>query len=202
MQEYYKILGISQDASDEEVETAYKTLKTKYSKERFLEGEEGNQAARNLTKLENAYSEIVRERQASTNSEKYGDLSEIEKLIKEGDTAKAQTLLDDYTERTAEWHYLQAVLFYKKNWFNESKKQLEIAIEQDPTSEKYKDAYTKLNQKMNINQAQFTSGNAQQSQQNFNNNNTQMGGDACSSCTNFCATWCCMEMLCSCLCGR
>ena len=58
MQEYYKILGIDQTASDEDVEKAYATLRKKYQEERFLEGEKGNEAAKNLTKLETAYYEI------------------------------------------------------------------------------------------------------------------------------------------------
>ncbi len=54
MQENYKILGISENASIEEVEVAYNELKAKYSKERFLEGEAGNNAAKMLTKIETA----------------------------------------------------------------------------------------------------------------------------------------------------
>ena len=41
MNEYYKILGITADATDEEVKNAYLTLKEKYQKDRFLEGEAG-----------------------------------------------------------------------------------------------------------------------------------------------------------------
>ena len=62
MQEYYKILGLSLDATDEEVETAYRELKDKYMRERFYEGEIGNQAAKNLTKVETAYQEIMASR--------------------------------------------------------------------------------------------------------------------------------------------
>ena len=53
MQEYYKILGLSQGATAEEIDAAYSELKNKYMKDRFLEGEAGNEAAKNLTKLEN-----------------------------------------------------------------------------------------------------------------------------------------------------
>ena len=54
--------------------------------------------------------------------------------------AEAQTKLDDFNGRNAEWHYLQSVVFYKKNWVNESKKQLEIAISMDGSNEKYKNS--------------------------------------------------------------
>ena len=66
MQEYYKILNLSENATDEEVDLAYKELKEKYSRERFLEGDAGNQAAKNLTKLEAAYHEITVARKAKS----------------------------------------------------------------------------------------------------------------------------------------
>ena len=50
----------------------------------------------------------------------------MEKLIKNGNISAAQSLLDGVNERNAEWHYLQSVIFYKKNWISESEKQLKI----------------------------------------------------------------------------
>ena len=61
MRENYKILGIEETATDEEVRRAYQTLKAKYREERFLEGERGNEAARKLTQVETAYQEIMNE---------------------------------------------------------------------------------------------------------------------------------------------
>ena len=191
MNEYYKILGISPDATDEDVKSAYKTLKEKYQKDRFLEGEEGNLAAKNLTRLETAYAEIMESR----NFEKFdnnSNFSDVVGYIKSGQLNLAQDKLDSFSERNAEWHYLQSVIFYKKNWINESKKQLEIAMEMDPSNAKYKDAYVKFNLKSGY-QQQFQSGNA-----NYNNvNDRQMGGDSCGSMADCCATWCCMELLCN-----
>ncbi len=200
MQEYFKILGIPETATDEEIETAYKTLKAKYSEERFCEGEVGNLAAKNLTKLETAYAEITSNKKASSNKNEETvsyDFSEIESLIKDGKLDLAQEKLDDFNERNAEWHYLQSVVFYKKNWTNESKKQLEIAINMEPHNSKYADAYAKLKQKIDFNERQFRAGNP-----NMNNtgdagyDNRQMGG-GCGSFVDCCATWCCMNMLCN-----
>ena len=202
MQDYYKILGVSKDASEEEIDRAYNELKSKYSRERFYEGEIGNEAARNLTKLETAYAEIKSELKKGSNSSDSVnfDFSEIERLIKDGKIESAQSKLDDYSDRNAEWHYLQSVIFYKKNWTNESKKQLEIAMNMDPYNTKYGDAYTKLKQKMEYNEKAFHSGNAGFSQDPNDpqyNNNRQMGGCDCGSMAECCATWCCLNMLCN-----
>ena len=201
MKEYYKILDVSEFASNEEIDIQYKRLKEKYSRERFLEGEAGNEAAKNLTKLETAYSEIMASRKNvyEEDGNVKEDFSEIEKLIKLGNISGAQRLLDDYSSRSAEWHYLQSVIFYKKNWTNESKMQLEIALNMDPHNAKYADAYSKLKQKMEFNNRQFHSGNTAYGEAG-GPAPRQMGGDA-GNCLTFCATWCCIDMMCS-LCCR
>ncbi len=199
MQEYYKILGISETASDEEVEKAYKRLKEKYSNERFYEGEVGNEAARNLTKVETAYSEIMSNRHSSSETnETPVDYSEVEALIRDGRIEAAQNKLDNISNRNAEWHYLQSVIFYKKNWFNESKKQLEICLTMEPYNEKYKNSYEKLKKKMSTSESNFRSGNAYNNANNADmNNNRQMGGTDCGSCVECCTTWCCIQMCCN-----
>ena len=199
MQEYYEILGVSENATDEEVAAAYQKLKDKYSRERFYEGEAGNEAARNLTKVETAYSEITADRKLHNNASDRSaeDFTDIEKAIKNGNLSDAQSGLDDITDRNAEWHYLQSVVFYKKNWINESKKQLEIAMNMDPHNEKYADSYTKLKQKIDYNEKQFHSGNASYGQSgSHRTTERQMGGSGINDCLSFCATWCCMDMLC------
>ena len=116
MQEFYKILGISESATDAEIKERYEKLKERYSRERFYEGEIGNEAARNLTKLETAYAEIMNERGNKANDKGFvPNFSEVEQLIKDGKVSEAQNRLDDITDRNAEWHYLQSVIFYKKN---------------------------------------------------------------------------------------
>lgn len=210
MQEYYKILGLNETATNEEVDQAYAKLKRKYQEERFCEGEKGNEAAKNLTRLETAYYEISESRKTVKKTEKETtyDFSEVERHLKNGNVSAAQSVLDECNERTAEWHYLQSVVFYKKNWMSESKKQLEIALNMDPYNNKYSDSYTKLKQKMEFNERQFHSGNAGYSQspngqnQQYNNYNQQMGGSDSNGCLSFCATWCCMNLLCNMCCGQ
>lgn len=195
MQDIYKILGVSKDASAEEIENSYKTLREKYLNDRFLEGDLGNQAAKKLTILENAYAEY----KANLETDENSSYLDIEKAIKSGDIALAQEKLDAYSTRDAEWHYLQSVVFYKKNWINESKKQLEIAMSMDANNKKYSTAYTKLKEKISFNEKQFRSGNASSSQgsEEETNQTQQMGGSGAGDCCSWCTTWCCMNMACN-----
>ena len=146
--QYYDWLGVSEGASDEEIEARYRELKKKYSEDRFLEGEAGNEAARMLNRIETAYAEIMTERRERRSAaHETSSYARVEQLIREGKIAEAQAALDEFNERPAEWHYLQSVVFYRKSWINESKKQLEIALQMDGSNEKYRTAYNKLKER-------------------------------------------------------
>ena len=204
MKENYEFLGLGQDSTDEELLARYEELKAKYKEDRWLDGEAGNEAAKNLTKLETAYNEIMLERkQSSQNTDGQSSFEEIAELLKGDKLAEAQAALDEFNERSAEWHYLQAVVFYKKNWTNDSKKQLEIAMQMDPDNVKYRNAYGKLNAKKD-----YENQSASQTQNPYDRKSSpledepmQMGGNACSNCVSCCYTYLCVDCLFSLCCG-
>ena len=197
-QNNYKILEVEEGASDEEIKASYERLKAKYNEDKWLDGEAGNEAARMLDKLEAAYREVTAERkeasQATSGTNAYQEVTEA---IKAGNIPHAQELLDAFNERTAEWHYLQSVVFYKKNWLSDSKKQLEIALQMDGTNTKYKDAYEKLKGQMDYNSKTGGAGgiNPNPTPQN------EMGGNWCSTCANMCYTYMCVNCLFYLCCG-
>jgi len=202
MKEYYELLGLTESATDEEITARYEELKAKYKEDRWLDGEAGNEAARKLTQVEAAYRELMASRkEQDKNTDGQNTFEEISALLKEDKLSEAQTMLDNFNERTAEWHYLQAVVFYKKNWTSDCKKQLEIAMEMDPDNQKYRNAYGKMNAKNDYQQQQ-----ASQQQQNPYTNgmpyDEQMGGgNACSNCISCCYTYLCVDCLFSLCCG-
>lgn len=214
-QEYYELLGVTENSTDEEIENSYRELKKKYENDRWLDGEAGNEAAKMLNKLEAAYQEIMSFRketaEASSNQSAF---AEVENLLKQGgddNIAKAQGKLDSFSERNAYWHYLQGVLFYKKNWNNECKKQIEIAMQLDPDCQKYKDAYSKLcaqgeKKKGGGNKAESGAERGQDASYSYDGDpyeGDQMGGNACSQFFSWCATMCCINAMCNlcCNCG-
>ncbi len=201
-----ELLGLEEGATLEEIKSAYETLRAKYLEDRFKDGEAGNEAAKMLTKIEVAYSELESELKESNTSDG-GDLFEkVEQYLKDGNTTEAQHVLDSFNERGGRWHYLQSVVFYRKNWINESKKQLEIAIQLEPENAKYKEAYRKLNDKINSD----AQGNAQgqDGQQSTYQGQTmdsqpsdsQMGGNFCANCIECCYINMCINCLCNSCC--
>ena len=189
--QYYDLLGVTEDAADEEIRARYEELKKKYSEERFLEGEAGNEAARMLNRIDVAYNEIMTARMESRSREhESSSYAKVDALLREGNIAAAQAVLDEFNERPAEWHYLQSVVFYKKNWVNESKKQLEIAIQMDGSNQKYRTAYEKLKEKMEYDRRQAENPRPMQGEYSRpaeDYDQQQMGGTFCEQCATCCA---------------
>ena len=138
-------------------------------------------------------------------AKKKSSFAKVDEYIKAGNINEAQAALDAFDERNAEWHYLQSVVFYKKNWINESKKQLEIAIQMDGSNEKYKNSYDKLCKQIN-----FNANASNRNNQNANGTHTtangggyeepteMMGGD---SCMDFCCRMAVCNILLNCCCN-
>ena len=55
MQENYKILGLEEGATAEQVREAYERLRARYAEDRFLDGERGNEADRKSTRLNSSH---------------------------------------------------------------------------------------------------------------------------------------------------
>lgn len=213
---YYDLLGVTEEMTDEEITDKFEELKKKYSEDRFLEGEAGNEAAKMLNKIDVAYSEIMAERRESRMAGKTNSsYTKVDELIRDGKFAEAQAALDEFNERPAEWHYLQSVVFYRKNWMNESKKQLEIAMQMEPSNEKYRTAYNKLKDKIEYDRrnAETPQGGAAGAQGTQGTQGGQVpppdyeqqqmgGGGMCEQCATCCACNllmnCCMNACCGC----
>ena len=198
-----EILGLSESATEEDVKNAYETLRAKYLEERFMDGEVGNNAAKMLTQIEIAYNDLMSELSENAAAEDSGSsFAQVEELIKQGNDSEAQRVLDGFNERGGNWHYLQSVIFYRKNWINESKKQLEIAIQLEPENEKYKEAYKKLNEKINYDaQNSANAGQSVYQGQTVNSaDDNQMGGNFCANCIECCYINMCINCLCNACC--
>lgn len=143
----FEILQLPTTATRDEVEAQYNKLRAQYQKDRFLPGEEGEVASEKLQQIEVAYRDLMTTFEESKQTETFvqdEDYSEIQQLITAGKLDEAQQKLDDRVVRSAEWHYVQSILFYKRSWFLESKKQLELACQMEPQNERYKQSLEKL----------------------------------------------------------
>lgn len=199
VKEPYKVLGLDKDTPPEQLEAKYEELKGIYGEQRFLAGEEGNEGARKLMELEEAWTLVKADIGKQQAKEKFGgDYGQIDNLIKSGKYDEAQSALDEVTDRSAEWHYFQSIVFYKRDWLTESRKQLEQAVEMDPGNAKYKTALDKL--KMVMGSAEVnpqTLGNQGGPQQQMPQQDPGLAGGNClaNCCCAYCLTDCCCNMM-------
>ena len=143
----YEILGLTESATREEIDARYYELRDRYQKDRFLPGDEGEEASEKLQQLEVAYRDILTtlaEAEQSQDFREDTDYGAIQELITSNKLDEVQKMLDERVTRDAEWHYMQSILFYKRNWFLESKKQLELACQMEPDNARYKQSLEKL----------------------------------------------------------
>jgi len=212
----FVILGIEKGASQSEILEAYKTKRAYYQQHVFDEGEAGADAARMLELLDTAYQDAMtytheHAEVSGEPSEGQNAYQEVRVAISSKDFSKAQSLLDDMYYRGGEWHYYQAIIFYEKNWLNESKKQLELAVDLDPENEKYKRALDNMKKKMDGSDAfargqNANGGNAQDgqadrqyaTQRTYQQDQTAAAADGC--CT-ACQCAICADCCCECLGG-
>lgn len=207
----YEVLGISSSATMDEVEMAYMKLSADLGDMRFREGEEGRQAAEKLQAVKEAYEEIryMRGNVAGTSYENgdYKPLGKVEELIQKGDLDSAQKILDSQIDRGAEWHYMQAALYYRKGWIMESKAQLELARQLNPNEPKYAKAYKNLTNVINFGNPDGPGGQAGQSQSGGNNPyrsypqgqpSPDSSGDTCCK---ICGAIMCADCCCDCIGG-
>lgn len=122
-----------------------------------------------------------------------GIYTRIQTLIIEGNIADAQQILDGVEEMDARWHYLSSHIYLAKNWTNESRKQLELAIALDPENEKYKEELQALKERAEKAQSKYDKSNKKK----------QFGKDFLDACPEACGEGCCMccvEVGCTAIC--
>jgi len=198
----YEILGVESTFSMEKITEEFLKQKRELTKSILTEGEEGNLAAEKLQQIKDAYEEIKYLLGADAKSDSETDkrpLGKIEELIKKNELVEAQKLLDAQVERGAEWHYIQAALYYKQGWVMESKKQLDLAVQQAPYEEKYKKARESLMNVITFGNPDGLGGDSGNNNRSYppNNEYNPAGG---LSCCNICGTLLIADCCCDCLC--
>lgn len=179
-------------SSREEIDQRYQLLKREYTEKMFLEGEEGARAANFLRDLDIAYQDAISaHRENSSYQNGTSRYAEVENALKVGNLEKAQAILDGYSGRDTDWHYYQSNLYYKKNWFTDSKKQLELSLQLDPSNQRARQSLEGLEKIMQGEKVEQVRVEQQQKQQQQQYGGQQMGGMGCNCCDCLCASLLC-----------
>lgn len=197
----FVILGISRDSTQSEILDAYKEKRAYYSDRVFYEGEDGAEAARKLEELDNAYQSAMEycHNRATIEMGSDSDFETVKDALRDKDFSRAQTILDDMSGRGAEWHYYQAIIFYEKSWYSECKKQLELALQLDPTNAKYQRSLENLKKK--IDGSRPFEQKSQRPEQTATERTYSQQPDAGNTCCEVCQALWCADCCCECMGG-
>lgn len=166
MTDPYRVLGVSPNATDEEVKAAYRALAKKYHPDAYANNPLADLAAEKMKEINEAYDTIVntRSQQHSGGGSQRGGYSggygsygyagsgsssqfaDIRRLIQMRRVAQAEELLDGIPEprRDAEWHFLKGSIYYSRGWLDEAMASFSRACEMNPQNPEYRAAYNQL----------------------------------------------------------
>ena len=188
MKNPYEILGISPNATDDEVKTAYRNLARKYHPDHYVDNPLSDLAQEKMKEINEAYDTIVRERQngggySSSGSSNYHD---IRSLVNQRRYTQAEELLDGIpaASRTAEWYYLKGVVLYQKGWLEEADRHFRQALLMDPSNTEYQ---TAVNRSSANRSGQYTA--------NYGRPAGCCGDDTCNCCSSLLCADCCCECM-------
>ena len=198
MTDPYGVLGISPNASDDEVKTAYRELARKYHPDNYQGNPLADLAGDKMKEINQAYDQIMNQRRggnqtgSSYSSGSYAggyssgssQFADIRRLITSGRITQAEELLDGVppTRRDAEWHFLKGSVQYSRGWLDNAYQNFARACEMDPGNSEYRAALNQL-------QWQRQTGRAPGFQQNVGYG---QGCSLCDICTAmYCANCCC-----------
>ncbi len=200
----YKVLGVSENATDEEVKKAYRDLVRKYHPDKYGDNPLADVAAEKMKEINAAYDQITRDRKAGVHSNYgsgnpfgggYGGYSgssrfaDIRRLIQQNRIAEAEELLDGVFEgeRSAEWYFLKGHVYYSRGWLNEAMQNFTRAYQMEPNNAEYASAYQQCAYRR-----QYGTANRSGSAPSYSYCNFDLC-DCCTSlvCLNMCCRGCC-----------
>ena len=158
----YKVLGVNESATNEEIRAAYLSLVKKYHPDKYTDPDMKQLANEKLKEINEAYDQLTKN-PGKTASSGYsgaaygagghgGSYSGPEadrfvrarSLINAGNLDGAKTILDSIQTRNAEWYYLYGIIYLRQGWYDKAREFLGRAYRTEPGNAEYAQAYNTL----------------------------------------------------------
>lgn len=162
----YQVLGVSPNASDDEIRQAYRSLAKKYHPDNYVNSPLADVAAEKMKQINAAYDEIRQMRSGSGQNAAQTSRSgagssgsgkntsdvyaRIRTCIASGYLDMAQELLQRTPAREAEWFFLAGSLCYRRGQFDRACTYFRQAVSMEPGNPEYQAALDQLNRQRSI----------------------------------------------------
>ena len=202
----YKVLGVSPNASEEEVKSAYRQLAKKYHPDNYADSPLADLANEKMQEINEAYDMVINRIRAGGAQQGnaggaygYGQQnaagassrqSDIRRLIQQNRLVEAEELLDGIPvrNRDGEWYFLKGSIFFQRGWLDDAMNHFSTACRLSPNNPEYRAA---MNRMMWQQQGNMGSPNG-----SYRTNNDMNGmNTACNCCGNLICADCCCECM-------
>ena len=158
----YKVLGVNEGASNEEIRAAYLSLVKKYHPDKYTDPDMKQLANEKLKEINEAYDQLTKN-PGKTASSGYSGAAygagghggsssgpeadrfvRARSLINAGNLDGAKTILDSIQTRNAEWYYLYGIIYLRQGWYDKAREFLGRAYRTEPGNAEYAQAYNTL----------------------------------------------------------
>ena len=191
----YEMLGVSENASEEEIKAAYKNLARKYHPDNYSDNPLSDLAEEKMKEINEAYDTIMaRRRDGSSNGSSYsgnyggsGVYNDVRQFINQNRLEDAQEILDgvDIASRNAEWYFLNGSVLYRRGWYDDAFTSFSTACRMDPNNLEYRNALNRISAQRH---GQFGGG--------YNTGGYNSSGcSACDLCQGLICADCCCECM-------
>lgn len=200
MTDPWKVLGVKQNASEEEIKKAYHTLVRKYHPDRFQDVAAKELADEKLKEINQAYEMISSGNARSQGSygnagSSYNDYTssgsqafrQVRMNLQMRQVDEAERTLDQMTDRPAEWHFLRGVCYSMRGWYAMARENIAQAVNMEPSNAEYRAA---------LNQMDGSTQTYQQNTAPFARGRGGVGDTGCSLC-DVCTCMLCTDCLCN-----
>ncbi len=161
MNDPYKVLGVSPNASEEEIKKAYRDLARKYHPDKYANTDLADLASEKMKEVNAAYEEIQKMRSeggaSRSGQSSYGasgnagspEYAEIRRLINLGAIDQAEDRLSQIpeNERTAEWNFLKGCIMTRRRYYADAMRYFDAACKGDPYNTEYRMAKDELSRR-------------------------------------------------------
>jgi len=155
MNDPYEILGASPSDSDEEIKKKYRDLVKKYHPDNYANNPLADLAQEKMKEINEAYDAIQKMRERGSSSSAHSSRSHrssrgsaefagVRSAIHSGDLEYAERILQNASNRNAEWNFLMGSLCYRKGWLDEARQYFRQAVRMEPDNMEYRQAYNRM----------------------------------------------------------